>query len=235
MKKTKRPKLVYGNYKCLYEWIKRVSTSVDPDNDPDVRVKTVEASGDFVTQWKRDSKYSYFYTKIHPSSSAVRKIESLGRVIQCYDLFKLSKFIGTKDKPFWLINYKGSDSMTGRCRADLFRILTDGHNVFGTGDKGTDQFAYVQDELLDVSVSDIQTNWPAYVESFHKRIAHVGGWTGSWLATHADLALKCVVDEYVQLGTYVGQPVSATDMDNHVTDAKMNIKTKQVLQKLKEK
>ena len=235
MKKTKRPKLVFGNYKCLYEWIRRVSTTDDPDNDPNVRVKTVDNNGDVVTQWTHDSKHSYKYIRMHLSSDKVRKIESFGRMLVCYDLFKLSKFIGTKDKPFWLINYKGSDSMTGRCRSDLFRILSDGHNVFGKGDQGTDQFAYVPDHLIDVMPSDIHNNWPSYVESFHKRIAQIGDWMGSWLTANADMALKCVVDEYVQLGTYVGRQVSATDMDNRVTDAKMNIKTKQVLQKLKEK
>jgi hypothetical protein len=234
-KKAKRPKLVFGNHTCLYEWIRRISISDDPDNDPDVRVKTVEASGDVVTKWERDSGSSYSYVRMHPSSGDVRKIESLGRIIRCYDLFKLSKFIGSKDKPFWLINYKGSDSMTGRCRSELFRILVDGQNVFGRGAEGTDQFAFVPDQLMDVMPSDIHNNWPAYVESFRERVAEIGGWTGSWTAANSGLALRCVVDEYVQLGTYVGQQVSASDLDNWVTDAKMNIKAREVLKKLKEK
>jgi hypothetical protein len=234
-KKTKRPKLVFGNYNCLYEWIKRVSISDDPDNDPNVMVKTVEASGDIVTQWQRDEGHSFSYTRMHSSSGGVRKIESFGRVLKCYDLFKLSKFIGSKDRPFWLINYKGSDSVTGRCRTDLFRILTDGLNVFGKGDVGTDQFAYVPDPLLDVMPSDIHNNWSAYVESFRERVADIGGWTGSWSVSHSSLALKCIVDEYVQLGTYVGKQVSASDLENWVTDAKMNLQARQVLKKLKEK
>ena len=234
-KKAKRPKLVFGNHYCLYEWIKRISTSDDPDNDPDVRVKTVEASGDVATQWKRDPESSYTYTRMHPSSGQVRKIESLGRIIRCYDLFKLSKFIGSKDKPFWLINYKGGDSMTGRCRSELFQILTSGQNVFGRGAEGTDQFAFVPDHLMDVMPSDIHNSWPAYVESFRERVACIGDWTNPWCTGNSVMALKCVVGEYVQLGTHVGQQVSASDLDNWVTDAKMNINARKVLKKLKEK
>jgi hypothetical protein len=83
--------------------------------------------------------------------------------------------------------------------------------------------------------SDRHNNWPAYVESFRERVAEIGGWTGSWTTSNSGLALECVVDEYVQLGTYVGQQVSASDLDNWVTDAKMNIKAREVLKKLKEK
>lgn len=232
MKKTKRPKLVFGNHRCLCEWVQRVSISDDPDNDPLVLVKTAETGGDIATQHCYHRTNGYSYVRVHPSSSGVRKLESFGRVMTSYDLFKLSKFIGSKDRPFWLINYKGSDSMAGRCRSDLFRILTDGN---GSLFKGTNQFAFVPDHLVDVMPSDIEANWSTYVQSFRNRIEDISKWTGRWIRLHTGLALQCVVDEYVQLGTYIGKQVSAQDLQTEVDAAKTCLTAKEVLSKLKEK
>ena len=82
---------------------------------------------------------------------------------------------------------------------------------------------------------DIKNNWEAYRVSFRDRIRHVGQETGSWIVSNSNTVLRCVVEEYVNLGTYVGVKVAASDFDNEVTDAKMNIEMRQVLKKLKEK
>lgn len=234
MKKTKRPKLVFGNYKCLWEWVHRIRKSQDPDNDPDLLVKSGENTGDVASQWKRDRHNNGNYVRMHPSSDKVRKIESHGRVLMCYESFKLSKFIGHYFEPFWLINFHGSDSMTSRCRSDLFSILV-GASCWDKKEYETDQFAFVPNHLLDVMPDDIKNNWEAYKESFRYRIRHVGQETGSWVTAHSDTMLKCVVEEYVNLGTYVGVKVAASDFDNEVADAKLNIQTRQVIKKLKEK
>ena len=232
--KTKRPKLVFGNYRCLWEWAHRTRKSKDPDNDPDLLVKSGEHAGDVAAQWRHGSNNTGIYIRMHPSSGPVRKIESHGRILMCYESFKLAKFIGHMGEPFWLINYHGSDSMTSRCRSDLFSILVGGHG-YDKHEFETDQFAFVPNHLLDAMPEDIKNNWEAYRVSFRDRIRHVGQETGSWIVSNSNTVLRCVVEEYVNLGTYVGVKVAASDFDNEVTDAKMNIEMRQVLKKLKEK
>jgi hypothetical protein len=124
--------------------------------------------------------------------------------------------------------------MTSRCRSDLFSILVGGSS-YDKYEFDTDQFAFVPDHLLDVMPEDIKNNWEAYKESFRYRIRHVGQETGYWATAHSGTMLKCVVEEYVNLGTYVGVKAAASDFDNEVADAKMNMQTRQVLKKLKEK
>jgi hypothetical protein len=236
MKKQKRPKLVFGNYACLREWVWRTSASEDPDNDPNLLVKTTDAGYDVASTWKRQSDGGWKYTSMHPCGSPVRKIESLGRVVLTYDIFPLAMFLGNKDKPFWLINGKGADSMTSRCRKDLHTVLTNDFLPKQVGVSSTDQFAFVTDVPMPTCAEDIHSEWEAYTQNvFVNRIEQIGSRCTTWMAMHSELAFTSVTNEYLALGKYVGQSVSATDLSEHIDKARNSLNAQKVLRKLKEK
>ena len=235
MKKQKRPKLVFGNYACLREWVWRTSASEDPDNDPNLLVKTTDAGYDVASTWVRQPDMGWKYTSMHPCGSPVRKIESLGRILLTYDIFPLVMFLGNKDKPFWLINGKGADSMTSRCRKDLHTVLTNDFRPMQVGDSGTDQFAFVTNVPMPTCAEDIHSEWEGYTRSFIERIEQIGARCSTWLAQHADIAFVSVAKEYEMLGTYVGRRVCATDLKDHIAKSRDNLNAQKVLRKLKEK
>lgn len=234
-KKVKRPKLVFGNYACLREWVWRTSVSEDPDNDPNLLVKTAETGYDSVSSWQRDGS-DWKYTHIHPCGSPVRKIESFGRIIKTYDTFPLAKFLGNKENPFWLISDQGADTMTTRCRGDLFRVLTRDFLPKQVKETGTNQFAFVPESLLNITAEQISRIWPSYVDSFVHRIEQIGISCNRWIATHSETAFQSVAGEYIQLGRYVGKSsVSIRDLADHIIKARENLNAQKVLRKLKEK
>ena len=234
-KKVKRPKLVFGNYACLREWVQRTSVSDDPDIDPDILVKTAETGYDSVSSWQRDGS-DWKYTHMHPCGSPVRKIESFGRLIKTYETFPLAKFLGNKDNPFWLISDQGADTMTTRCRGDLFTVLTRDFIPKQVKETGTNQFAFVPESLLNVTADHISRNWPSYVDSFVHRIEQIGSLCNRWIAAHSETAFQSVTGEYIQLGRYVGKSsVSIRDLADHITKARENLNAQRVLRKLKEK
>jgi hypothetical protein len=237
MKKQKRAKLVFGNYACLREWVWRTTESEDPDTDPSLLVKTAESGCDVAHQWKRiKNNLDWEYVSMHPCGGPVRKIESFGRLIKTYDSFPLAKFLGNKDNPFWLINYNGADSMTSRCRKDLFTILVNDFRPKQVNESSTDQFAFVPEPLFHVTADNIHRNWQSYVDSFIERIEEIGKRCNTWLSSHSELAFQSVAREYVQLGRYVGKSaVSIADLAEHVTKARDNLNAQKVLRKLKEK
>lgn len=235
MKKQKRPKLVFGNYACLREWVWRTSASEDPDNDPNLLVKTTDAGYDVASNWRRQSDGDWMYTSMHPCGSPVRKIESFGRMVLTYDVFRLAYFLGNKDNPFWLINCKGADSMTSRCRKDLHTVLTNDFRPRQVGESGTDQFAFIPDELLPTTSERISRDWDAFTDSFVERIEQIGSRCTTWMAQHAELAFTSVTNEYLALGKYVGKSVSSADLSEHIDKARNNLNAQKVLRKLKEK
>lgn len=234
-KKAKRPKLVFGNYACLREWVRRTSVSEDPDNDPNLLVKTTDAGYDVASTWSRDNGCNWKYTSLHPCGSPVRKIESFGRMIMTYDIFRLAYFMGNKDNPFWLINCKGADSMTSRVRKDLHAILTRDFLPKQVDDTGTDQFAFIPDELLPATPERINRDWDVFTDSFVERIEQIGSRCTTWMSQHSELAFVSVAKEYEMLGNYVGRRVCATDLKDHIAKSRENLNAQLVLRKLKEK
>lgn len=235
-KKAKRPKLVFGHHGCLQQWVWRTKASEDVENDPQVRVMTAETAGDIVHLWARLQGVDWEYTCMHPSGGPIRKLESHGRILKAFGLLPLAKFIGDKDNPFWLINYQGADSVTMRCRGDLFRVLRSQYqpNELTEAENSTNQFAFVPNELIDVTPKQIASNWGDYCKSFLERIDSIDG-SSRWLAQYLDLVFKSITKEYLALGKFVGAVVNKQDLSEQIEATKKKVTAKNVLRKLKEK
>lgn len=237
--KTKkvRPKLVFGNYKCVQEWVHRAAVSDDPDNDPNLLVRSSETGGNIFPIHNRDRSLNWRYTSMHPTTDIVRKIESHGRKLYSYGSFFVAKLLGQKDRSFWLINSKDSDSMSSRTRSDLFRVLTQRFVPNTASVTRTDQFAFVPEHLLDVTAEQIKDRWDEYLSMYRKRIEDIGNNFNPWVAEyHSDLALRTVAKEYGTLGKYVGvHAVGAYHLESSIMVAKEKLTAAAVLKKLKEK
>ena len=235
-KKAKRPKLVFGHHGCLQQWVWRTQASEDVDNDPQVRVMTAETAGNIAHLWARLEGVNWEYTCMHPSGGPIRKLESHGRILKAFGLLTLAKFIGDKDNPFWLINYQGADSITMRSRSELFRVLRCQYqpNALTEAKNSTDQFAFVPNELIDVTPKQIASNWGDYCKSFLERIDSIDG-SNRWAATHIDLVFKSITKEYLALGKFVGAVVNKQDLSEQMEVTKKKVIAKNVLRKLKEK
>lgn len=173
---------------------------------------------------------------MHPSGGPIRKLESHGRILKSFGLLPLAKFIGDKDNPFWLINYRGADSVTMRCRNELFRALNSEYHpdVAAGAENNTNRFAFVPNELIDVTPKQIASNWGDYCKSFLERIDSVDG-LNRWLVTHLDLVFRSVTKEYLALGNFVGAVVNEQDLSEQIEATKKKVTAKNVLRKLKEK
>jgi hypothetical protein len=241
-KKPKKEKLVFGNYKCLQQWINRTIASPDPDNDPSVRVMSAPVSPNYGSQWTRETdpsgKYPYgniVYTEFHMLGSPdVRKIESHGCDLVAYGCYNVAQFIGTQEEPFYLINYDNCDSQCIRIKTELYQILGGGHSHDVPHDLRK-RFAIIP-SMGFAERWLIRADWGKYLSFYKQKIQNVyKANPHGWLAVNLDLCLDSLTREYVNLGTFVNASPDPKDLEEECEMARKHINTKRVLAKLKEK